>query len=162
MVLIHPIFWYNPVSLEKDRTSFILMLSNRSLKWFTLTNRFLMRAKALHSMRTCLMVKGIWHVKHCGCCSCFSMKEWVSLVRPMHNRDKMTCSHLDFLKLVSIFPKWAGFGKSYCGCYYSIIVAILCEEIYWFGVSGQYMESWICQGSHLLISMLVVYWNTVI
>ena len=32
MVSNHHIFWYNPVFPEKDRTSFILMLLNRSLK----------------------------------------------------------------------------------------------------------------------------------
>ena len=31
--------------------------------------------------------------------SCFSMKEWVSLVWPMHNQDIMTCSLLDFLRV---------------------------------------------------------------
>ena len=33
--------------------------SNRSLKLFTLKNRFLMRVKALHSMRTCLTVQDV-------------------------------------------------------------------------------------------------------
>ena len=50
-------FWSNPVSLNKDRSSSILAFSNRSLKLFTLKNRFLMRAKSRHSMRTCLMLQ---------------------------------------------------------------------------------------------------------
>ena len=52
-------FWYNPVSLRRDRTLFILTLSNRSLKRFTLKNRFLVRADVLHSMRTFLEVQGV-------------------------------------------------------------------------------------------------------
>ena len=47
-------FWSNPVSLKKDRTSSILTFSNRSVKLFTLKNRFLITAKALYSIRTCL------------------------------------------------------------------------------------------------------------
>ena len=62
-----------------------------------------MTAKALHSIRMCLTVQVVWQVKHCGCDSCFSMKEWVNLVWPMCNQDMMTCSLLDFLK--------AGHGK---------------------------------------------------
>ena len=58
-----------------------------------------MRMNSLHSMRTCLTVQGVWHVKHCGCCSCFSIIEWVSLVWPMGSRDIKTCSLLDFLKV---------------------------------------------------------------
>ena len=50
---------YCSVSLGKHSTSFILTLLNRSFKRFTLKNRFLMRAKAQHSMRTCLMVQGV-------------------------------------------------------------------------------------------------------
>ena len=41
--------------------------------------------------------------------------------------DIMTCSLLDFLKAGLHPPKWAGFGRVYCGCYCSIIVPILCE-----------------------------------
>ena len=48
-------FSYNPISL-KDRTFSILTFSNRSLKLFTLKNRFLMRAKALHFISMCLTV----------------------------------------------------------------------------------------------------------
>ena len=51
--------WYNPVSLKKDRTSSILMFSNKSLKLFALKNHFLVRAKALHSMRTYLTMQGV-------------------------------------------------------------------------------------------------------
>ena len=109
---IHHIFWYNPVSRKKDRTSSILTFLNRSIKLFTLKNRFLMRAKALHSIRMCLMMQGVRQVKHCGCCSCFSMKERVSLVWPMRNRDIMTCSLLDFLKTGLHSPKVGWIWKS--------------------------------------------------
>ena len=71
-----------------------------------------MRAKPLHSMRMCLTVQGIWHVKHGGHCSCFSMKEWVSLVWPMRNRDIMTYSLLDFLKASLHSPKVGWICKS--------------------------------------------------
>ena len=74
------------------------MFSNNSVKLVTLKNRFLMTAKALHSIRMCLTVQVVWHVKHCGCGSCFSMKAWVSLVWPMHSRDITTCSLLDAQK----------------------------------------------------------------
>ena len=110
MISIQHIFCYNPISLKKDRTSFILTLLNRSL--FTLKNCFLMKAKALHSTRTCLIVQGIWHVKHCGCCSCFSIKEWVSLVWSMRNQDIMTCSFPDFLKAGLHSPKAGWIWKS--------------------------------------------------
>ena len=87
-----------------DRTSSILTFSNRSLELLTLKNRFLIRAKALHSMRTCLTMQGIWHVKQRGCCSCFRLKEWVSLVWPMRYRNIMTCSR---------FPEtWSPFSQS--------------------------------------------------
>ena len=72
--------------------SSILMFSNNSIKLVTLKNRFLMTAKALHSIRMCLSIK------HCGCGSFFSMKAWVSLVWPMHSWDITTCSLLDALK----------------------------------------------------------------
>ena len=67
--------------------SSILTFSNRSVKLFTLKNRFLIRAKVLHSIRMCLTVQVVWQVKHCGCGSCFKMEEWVSLVWPIRNRD---------------------------------------------------------------------------
>ena len=60
----------------------------------------------------CLIVQSIWHVKYCGCCSCFSMKEWVSIVWPMHNQDIMTCSLLDFLKAGLHSPKVGWIWKS--------------------------------------------------
>ena len=34
----------------------------------------------LHSIRMCLTVQVVWQVPHGGCGSCFSMKEWVSLL----------------------------------------------------------------------------------
>ena len=67
--------------------SSILTFSNRSVELFTLKNRFLITAKALHSIRMCLTVQVVWQVKHCGCGSCFKMKEWVSLVWPIRNQD---------------------------------------------------------------------------
>ena len=125
MISIHPIFWYNLVSL-KDRTSSILTLLNRYLKRFTLKNCFLMRTKALHSMRTFLKVQGVWHVKYCGCCSCFRMKEWVSLVWLMGNRDIMTSSFLDFLKAGLRSPKvgwiWKNLLRVFlfqCSCHFA-------------------------------------------
>ena len=38
MISVLHIFWYNPVSLKKDRTSSILTFSNRSVKLFTLND----------------------------------------------------------------------------------------------------------------------------
>ena len=77
--------------------STILTFSNRSVKLFTLKNRFLIIAKALHSIKMCLTVQVVWQVEHWGCGSCFKMKEWVSLVWPIRNRDITTYSLLDFL-----------------------------------------------------------------
>ena len=72
----------------------MLAFSNKSLKLFTLKNRFLVRAKALYSTRTCLTMQGVWLVKNYGYCSCLSIKEWVSIVRSTHNRDLVTYSDL--------------------------------------------------------------------
>ena len=77
--------------------SSILTFSNRSVKLFTLKNRFLITVKVLHSTRMCLTVQVVWQVKHCGCGSCFKMKEWVSLVWPIRKRDITSCFLLDFL-----------------------------------------------------------------
>ena len=114
-ICLHTIKWFqfiifsgiNPVSLRKHKTSFILTLSSKSVERFSLKNSFLMRAKELHSMRTCLTVQGIWRVKHCACCSCFCMKEWVSLVWPMCNRNITIYPLLDFLK-AGIHPPKVG------------------------------------------------------
>ena len=144
MISVHHILWYNPVSLKKDRTSFLLTFLNKSLKLFTLHSCFLMRVKALNSMRTYLTVQGVWHVKHWGCYSCFSIKEWVSLLWPI-----MIVFFLIFWKLVTILPNWAWSGRVCCGYYYSSVAAILCEGICWFWISSQYMESWIHQDSRL-------------
>ena len=119
MISVHHIFWYNLVSVMKDRMSFILIFSNRFIKLFPFKNRFLMRAKVLHSMTMCLTVQVVWHVEHCGCGSCLSMKVWVSLVWPMRNRDITTCSLLDFLKAGLHSPKLGWIWKSLCGCYHS-------------------------------------------
>ena len=86
------IFRYNFISLRKDRMSSMLTLSKRSFILFALKKRFLMREKAPHSMRKCLTVHGVWHVAHCGCCSCLSIKECVNLVWPMRNQNIITCS----------------------------------------------------------------------
>ena len=88
------------------------MFSNNSVKLDALKNRFLMTAKALHSIRMCLTVQVVWHVKHCGCGSCFSMKAWVSLVWPIRNRDITTCSLLDALKAGLHSPKVGWIWKS--------------------------------------------------
>ena len=92
--------------------SSILTFSNRSVKLFTLKNRFLITAKALHSIRMCLTVQVVWQVKHCGCGSCFKMKEWVSLVWPIRNRDITIYSLLDFLDAGLHFPKVGWIWKS--------------------------------------------------
>ena len=76
------------------------------LKLFTLKNRFLVRVKALHFMRTCLMVQGVWHVQHCGCCSCLGLV-WLT-----HSWDIVTCSLLDFLKAGLHSPKVGLIWKS--------------------------------------------------
>ena len=55
--------------------SSILTFSNRLVKLFTLKNRFLITAKVLHSINMCLLVQVVWQVKHCGCGSCFKIKE---------------------------------------------------------------------------------------
>ena len=88
------------------------MFSNNSVKLVTLKNRFLMTAKALHSIRMCLTVQVVWQVKHCGCGFCSSMKEWVILVWPMCNWDITTCSLLDFLKAGLHSPKVGWIWKS--------------------------------------------------
>ena len=105
-------FLYNTVSLKKDRMSSILTFSNRSVKLFTLKNCFLITAKFLHSIRMCLTMQVVWLVKHCGCGSCFKMKEWVSLVWPIRNRDITTCSLLDFLDAGLHSPKVDWIWKS--------------------------------------------------
>ena len=106
------IFWYNSVSLKKDRMSSILTFSNRSVKLFTLKNRFLITAKVLHSIRMCLTMQVVWQVKHCACASCFKMKEWLSLVWPTRNRDISPCSLLDFLDAGLHSPKVGWIWKS--------------------------------------------------
>ena len=84
-----------------------------------------MTAKVLHSIRMCLTVQVVWQVKHCGCGSCFSMKEWVSLVWSMRNQDITTCSLLDFLKAGLYSPKVGWIWKSlswmfvsHCCCHF--------------------------------------------
>ena len=71
-----------------------------------------MKVNSLHCMRICLTMQGIWRVKHCGCCSSFSIKEWVSLVWLMCKQDIMTCSFLDFLKAGLHSPKVGWIWKS--------------------------------------------------
>ena len=78
--MMYYIFRYNSASLKKERTSSMLMVSNLSLMLSALKCRSLVVASTPHSIRTCLMVEGVWHIKHCGGCSCLKMKEWVSLV----------------------------------------------------------------------------------
>ena len=74
---------------------------------------------------------------------CHILPEWRGWVNSTIR--KLWLVLLIFSKLVSILQNWGGSGKVYCGHYHFSIVAILCEGIYWFGVSGQYMESWICR-----------------
>ena len=109
LMCLHTVKWFQFIiclvepCLSQEGQSIMLMFLNRLLKLFTLKNRFLMRAKALHSMGMSLSVQGIWHVKHCGCWACFSIKEEVNLERPIGNRDIMICPLLVFLK------KWSPF-----------------------------------------------------
>ena len=102
---IYYMFWYNPVSLQKNRTSFLLTFSNKLLKLFTLKNRFLARTKALHSMRTCLTVQDVLHVKHSGCCSSLRINEWVVLEWSICHQDIVTCFLLDFLNVGRHIPQ---------------------------------------------------------
>ena len=60
----------------------------------------------------CWTVQVVWHVKHCGCGSCFSMKAWVSLEWPMRSRDITTRSLLDALKASLHSPKVGWIWKS--------------------------------------------------
>ena len=67
----------------------------------------------------------VWQVKHCGCSSWFKMKEWVSLVWPICNRDITTCSLLDFLDAGLHSPKVGWIWKSllwmlllHCCCHF--------------------------------------------
>ena len=127
MVSIHHIFG-TTVSFKRDITSSILTFSNRSLKLHSLKNHFFMRSNSQHSMRTCLTVQGVWHVKHSYYCSCFGLKEWVSLVWPMRNWDVMTCSLLVFvffLKASLLSPKVGRIWKSlsWMCCYSTVLMA---------------------------------------
>ena len=101
------------------------MFSNRSVKLFTLKNRFLITVKVLHSIRMYLTVQVVWHVEHCDCGPYFKMKEWVSLVWPMRNRDITTCPLLDFLDAGLHSPKVGWIWKSllwmvllHCCCHF--------------------------------------------
>ena len=94
-------------------------------KLFTLKNRFLITAKALHSIRMCLTVQVVWQVKHCGFGSYFKRKEWVILVWPIRNRDITTCSLLDFFGTGLHSPKVGWIWKSllwmllpHCCCHF--------------------------------------------
>ena len=64
-----------------------------------------MLLKTLHSRRTCLIVQGVWHVDHCGCCSCLRIKECVSLLWPIRKCVIVTCSFRDFQKAGGHCPK---------------------------------------------------------
>ena len=133
------------------------MFSNRSVKLFTLKNHFLITVKVLHSIRMCLTVQVVEQVKHCGWGCCFKMKEWVSLVWPIRNRDITTCSLLDFIDAGLHSPKVGWIWKSllwmlllHCCCHFVWRNLLL--------VSGQYMRSWVYRVSDLrpiwLLSLL--------
>ena len=101
------------------------MFSNRLVKLFTLKKHFLITAKVLHSIRMCLTMQIVWQVKHCGCGSCFKMKEWVSLVWPICNQDITTRSLLDFIDAGLHSPKVGWIWKSllwmlllHCCCHF--------------------------------------------
>ena len=113
-------------TLSLSTLSSILTFLNRLVKLFTLKNRFLITVNVLHSTRMCLTVQVVWQVKHCGCGSFFKMKEWVSLVWPIRNRDITICSLLDFLDAGLHSPKVGWIWKSlfwmlflHC-CYHSV------------------------------------------
>ena len=124
------------------------MFSNNSVKLVTLKNRFLMTAKAVHSIRMCLTVQVVWQVKHCGCGSCFSMKAWVSLVWPMRSRDITSCSHL--------FHFYNAKSK---------VLAIFLYVLFCFFskcISSE--RSTLCHGNYplpLIVSLLLVRWHVV-
>ena len=95
-----------------------------------------MTVKALHSIRMCLTVQVVWHLKHCGCVSCFSMKAWVSFVSPMCIRDITTCSLFDALKVGLLVFLPLGWGRILC-CKWCKIVPPLsiwksCSILTWF------------------------------
>ena len=50
-------------------------------------------------------MQGVWHVEHCGCCSCLRIKECVSLLWAIRNRVIVTCSFRDFRKAWGHSPK---------------------------------------------------------
>ena len=113
------------------------MFSNRLVKLFTLKNRFLITTKVLHSIRMFLTVQVVWQVEHCGCGSCFKMKEWVSLVWPIRNRDITTCS-LDFLDAGLHSPKVGWIWKSllcmlllHCCCYFVWRNLLIVDKVMW-------------------------------
>ena len=60
----------------------------------------------------CLIVQGVWHVEHCGCCSCLSIKECVSLQWPICNHVIVTRSFHDFRKAGCHSPKKGLIGNS--------------------------------------------------
>ena len=52
-----------------------------------------------------------------------------------------------FWKLIFTLLKGISSRRVYCVCCYSNVVAILYGRVYWFWVSSQGMEFWICQGA---------------
>ena len=99
-VLIWFIFIYFGIILFLSQKTFL----NRSFILFALNKSF-QRVKALHSMKKCLTVLGVWYVIHYGCFHCLRIKGCVSLLWKIYNWDMITCSFLDFL------PKWVWSGR---------------------------------------------------
>ena len=74
-------------------------------------------------------MQGVWHVIHCGDCSCLNIKKCVSLVWPKHNQYIVTYSFLDFLK-AGILPNGFDQEEFIVGDVVSSIIAILNKGIY--------------------------------
>ena len=101
--------------------SSILTFSNRSVKLFTLKNRFLITAKVLHSIRMCLTVQVVWQVK----LWLWFLFQNERVSKPCMTNSQSTCSRLDFLDAGLHSPKVGWIWKSllwmlllHCCCHF--------------------------------------------
>ena len=113
-------FWNNLFSLKMNKMSLTSTISNRSFISFVLQKRYVMRADSSYSFWKCFTVKSDWHTTYCGCCSCLKIKECVSLVKSMRNRDMVTFSLLDFRKTAFHFHDVGCIGKG-------LLCILLCD-----------------------------------